>query len=971
MSIGKFLKAFISLILSCVMLTLCVSAATNTYKSYFSHAGLSEADGAEFMRKCIVMRVGNCEGYIDNKRVYLFEGNKAVRAINEDGEICVPIRFVLSGLGVEFTKTDSSLSFEYNGRKITLSDGDLTGCFVSNSQLYASVEKIASILSLDLHIEGEFAFMSTTQGIFDEGIPESVMSKLSQYLGYEWQYLNMGKALGYITGVYVHPKNPDLMYATGDVCGMFKWDPETETWLDCNRDSFEYDNCNFTNSMGSIALDPSNENVIYAVFGNDSVDRGSEGSSIDIFKSEDYGDSWTRCFFEKPMCAYSARTRWATAQMAVDPNNPNIIYAGTRFDGLWKSEKGAEAGSWCEVNGIPKGPVKDELADSSGVAAIVFDPESPVINGRTSVMYVSVLGYGVYKSSDCGETFTLMSGSPKIGAQCMRFINGHIYMAGASSKLPEELKEKYEITPGVFKYDGKAWNNITPTKSEPWYNSIAVNPENENELFVFREGWATGGMNCRSLDGGRTWEEFPHWKDSICMGTALFAKYKGENVVYLPYGAGMYRLSNLYGKIEDVKVEEISEGFDLLCIFSMRSVPSKKAPQLLMAVADFGQYAINDFYSGGYRVTGWQQNSFGMAYCYCDPSIVINSGSQTQKGGKGYIDLSTDYGNTYVSLEGWNSANAPVSLAISATKQENGYPIFMAYSATGQKGIHRSLDMGKTWEYVLPLTTGEGTANGRALASDCVDGKTFYMLLANGTFYTTTDGGENWKIAHTFSGLTTWPQTTKAVPNVENAVWVNGRKDGIYTTADGGYTWEKLPDVGFCYAFGFGRSKEGEKTPTAYMYGIYKGHESVYMSDNLGKTWKDIGNPGTNPGWCSDIEGDANVYGRLYIGCKSLLCGQIAGSPNDDGMPVINLDNQNTAYSLDRISADRNYKVSGSISKKAAVTVNGNFVDVSGDNSFVCYTELKDGDNIITVDAVDETGQNAKTVTLSVTYDPS
>lgn len=959
-------------ILTVSLLTGIFSPAGEAAKSYFARFGLEEEQQAEFMEKCIVMRIGNCEGYVKNRRAYMYEGNHEVRPFLNGETVYIPLRFVLDGLDAAYRAEDGKLSFSYGGTDFEIYDGDTNSAKKSNGQIFLPLEKAAELLGLSAYVKDKIIFLSTEKELFADGVPEEVFEKVSQYLEYEWQFMNMGSALGYVTGVYVHPENPELMYATGDVSGMFRYNNEAEIWTECNRGIFEYGNCNFSNSMGGIALDPSNENIVYAVFGNSTVDRGSEGYSMDIFKSEDYGKSWTRTFFEKDMCGYGGRTRWATKQIAVDPNNPDIVYAGTRFDGLWKSEKGAEEGSWREVSGLPKGPSKDELKDSAGIAGIVFDGKSEIINGKTSVIYVSVLGYGVYKSNDCGETFSLMPGSPKIGAQCMLFINGHIYAAGASETLPEAVKEKYGIIPGVYKFDGKEWHDITPTKSAPWYNSIAVNPENENQLFVFKEGWtSSSAINCRSLDGGKTWGKIPYIKDYNCMGTAVFGKYKGENAVYAPWGFGIYRITNLTGKIEDLKVEEVSKGFDLLCVFSMRSIPSLKAPKLLIACADFGQRAVDDFYSGSYKTTTCQENSYGLAYCNSDPSIVMTGGSKYQKSGSGFLEMSTDYGRTYTRLDGWNVQNAPTSIAVSATKQANGYPVLMAYSSTGEKGIHRSLDFGKTWELCMPDKILEGTSNGRALNADAVDGNKFYMLLTDGSFYATTDSGATWKRTYTFNNLTRWPQTTKSVPNMEGHVWVNGRSDGIYTTSDGGYTWSKLPDVDYCYCFGFGKNKDGEKIPSAYIYGKINGHEGIYRSDDYCKTWTEIGNPAQLPGYLCDIEGDANVYGRVYIGAKSLLCGQFAETGTDDGIPVITLDNQSSGSMLDTKVNSSEYTVSGKVSKAAEVRVNGSPAQVNGDHTFTYTAKLKEGNNRIRIEAADARGNMAKPVYITVNYDPA
>lgn len=974
----KSAKKLLAAAVSISMIFSVFSPIGEAAKKYFSRPGITNDDSSStFMEKCIVMRIGNCEGYIGNQRTYIYEGNHEVRPFINGETMYVPVRFILDGLKAAYTADGNRIEFSYGGSEKTLSENDAYSCMMSNGQLFVSVDEAARIFSLSVYEEDGLVFLSGEKNIFENGIDEKTFKSVKNMLEYEWLYMNMGSALGYVTGVYAHPKNPDIMYATGDVSPMFRYDKESESWYDCNRGIFENANCNFANSMGSIALDPNNENIVYAVFGNDSVNRGSEGTGIDIFKSADYGKSWTRTFFGKSMCAYSGRTRWATKQIAVDPHNPEIVYAGTRFDGLWKNEKGAEEGGWRYVSGIPHGVDKSDCKDSAGVAGIVFDENSEVINGKTSVIYVSVAGYGVYKSTDCGETFSLMPQSPKIGAQCMLMINGHIYVAGAAGGLSAAVREKYGIVPGIYKYDGKTWENITPTPSAPDYNSIAVNPDNENQMFAFKEGWtsaSSAAMNCRTMNGGKTWEKITQIEDYKCIGTALFGKdtKDGGNAVYIPWGFGIYKMTGLDGKIDDLKLEEISKGVDLLCVFGMCSVPSFAAPKLLIACADFGQRAVKDFYGGSYKTTSKQENSLGLAYCASDPSIVMTAGSRYQKSGAGYVELSTDYGNTYTLSEGWQAANTPTSAAISAVKQKNGYPILMIYSNSGKPGVYRSLDFGKTWE--LSLSDDKKIledANGKSLNADWVDGNKFYMMLKDGSFYMTSDGGDSWQHTSTIRENLPWPQVTKSVPNMEGHVWTSAKNNGLYTTADSGYTWTKLLGVDKCYGFGFGKNKDGVREPSIYLYGVCGGKEGIFRSDDYAKTWTEIGNPGQNPGFVTSIEGDANVYGRVYIGTKSVLCGQIAGTGTDDGNPVITLDNQSSAEKLDKTVNKKEYTVSGRVSKAAEVRINNIPVQLNGNNEFEHTVILNEGKNTVRAEAVDSEGNKAEVKYIEVCYDPS
>jgi hypothetical protein len=79
--------------------------------------------------------------------------------------------------------------------------------------------------------------------------------------------------------------------------------------------------------------------------------------------------------------------------LAIDPLQPNVLYAGVSHWGLFKS---ADSGaSWSPINnGL------DDLIDTGvNVNALIVDPDQP------NVLYLGTSGYGVFKSSDGGVTW--------------------------------------------------------------------------------------------------------------------------------------------------------------------------------------------------------------------------------------------------------------------------------------------------------------------------------------------------------------------------------------------------------------------------------------------------------------------------------------------------------------------------------------------------------------------------------------
>ena len=90
--------------------------------------------------------------------------------------------------------------------------------------------------------------------------------------------------------------------------------------------------------------------------------------------------------------------------MAVDPRNPNVVYSGGADGGVWKSTNGGN--SWTSVS-------DGFLTQSIGDIAIPPGKHKTVYvgTGEANTNADSYFGYGLYKSSNAGQTFHKVAGS--------------------------------------------------------------------------------------------------------------------------------------------------------------------------------------------------------------------------------------------------------------------------------------------------------------------------------------------------------------------------------------------------------------------------------------------------------------------------------------------------------------------------------------------------------------------------------
>jgi photosystem II stability/assembly factor-like uncharacterized protein len=137
--------------------------------------------------------------------------------------------------------------------------------------------------------------------------------------------------------------------------------------------------------VGTLAVAPHDPNILYV------------GVDSSVARSVDGGHTWTK----SQVALKQVPGACCVSAIAVNPQNSNIVYAGTFDDwdggtGVWKSTDGGV--NW--VNLVPRG----------GVISIIMDPGNP------NIIYVNG---GAWTSMDGGQTWTIKSvGGVGAGAGC-------------------------------------------------------------------------------------------------------------------------------------------------------------------------------------------------------------------------------------------------------------------------------------------------------------------------------------------------------------------------------------------------------------------------------------------------------------------------------------------------------------------------------------------------------------------------
>lgn len=138
----------------------------------------------------------------------------------------------------------------------------------------------------------------------------------------KWQPAGWGGG-GFFWSAAYHPTKPGVIYMGGDVDGIYKSVDHGKSWSFVNNGLGSY-------QVYSLATDPSSPDTVYA---------GTVGG---LYKSTDAGASWKFVERTGPKdLRITAERRKSTGNIAVDPNNSSIVFAGSPAGRIYKSTDGA------------------------------------------------------------------------------------------------------------------------------------------------------------------------------------------------------------------------------------------------------------------------------------------------------------------------------------------------------------------------------------------------------------------------------------------------------------------------------------------------------------------------------------------------------------------------------------------------------------------------------------------------------
>jgi len=259
----------------------------------------------------------------------------------------------------------------------------------------------------------------------------------------------------------------------------------------------------------AIAIHPENPQIIYA------------GTQDGPYRSTDRGESWKKLAFPDP-----AMVVWS---IIFHPKNPNTLYAGAAPAAVYRSDNGGD--TWRRLRNA-KQPERIQMGFDTRVIRMAIDPTRP------DEVYAGLEVGGVMRSLDGGETWAdcskdllrlaeLPKLKSKIGSEDENegMLDTHSLAMSAAAPGTVFLA----VRMGLFRSPdgGTSWNDMEIGRFSPltYARDVQVAPQNARVMYACLSPAARSedGSLYRSDDLGQTWKRFDHGTkpDSTMMMLAL------------------------------------------------------------------------------------------------------------------------------------------------------------------------------------------------------------------------------------------------------------------------------------------------------------------------------------------------------------------------------------------------------------------------------------------------------------------
>ena len=356
----------------------------------------------------------------------------------------------------------------------------------------------------------------------DKNDKDDALLNSSVFKALKFRSVGPAFASGRVSDIVVNPTNFSEWYVAFGSSGIWKTTNNGQTFEPIFDNYGSY-------SIGCLAMDPTNSNVIWAGTGENNHQRAL-GNGDGVYKSVDGGKSWKNM---------GLKNSFHIGMIAINPQNTDIVFVAAEGSawgpgeerGLYKTTDGGK--NWTKVI---------DISENTGINNVIIDPNNPKIMYATAEQrrrrQYGKIGGGpeaaVYKSVDGGDNWIKkMKGLPSgdlggMGIAISPINSDYVY-------LIVEKEGFYRTT-----NRGESWDKMSDyASSGQYYNEIYCSPHDINTVY------STETVSKISVDGGKTWNSLglknrhvddhalwinPNDKNHFIIG--------GDGGIYITYDSG-------------------------------------------------------------------------------------------------------------------------------------------------------------------------------------------------------------------------------------------------------------------------------------------------------------------------------------------------------------------------------------------------------------------------------------------------
>ena len=603
-----------------------------------------------------------------------------------------------------------------------------------------------------------------------------------------------------IGAIAVAPSNPKVIYAgtgesdirgdliTGD--GVFRSDDAGKTWHAAGLAQ--------THTISALVVDPNNPDVVYAASMGHVFKPNPERG---VFKSVDGGKSWHKILYT------DAQT--GAIDLVMDPHHANVLYAamwqasrspwklddGGPGSGLYKSTDGGA--HWSEISrhrGYPQG-----VLGRIGVSVAASQPD---------VLYsiVQAKGGGVFRSADGGASWTRVNRNWSLRQRAFYYMSIFADPRDADTVYVPEVDALWVSHDG-----GRQFAKLHTPHGDN--HIVWINPDDPKLLLEGNDGGATV-----SLDAGKTWSTEHNQPTGQFYHVALDGQFP-----FHIYGAQQDEGSFEGPSATSAGMIPLGDWHNVAYGESTFIAPMPGDSNVTFGSGYYSILLRYDMATGQSReVSPWPDYQEGAAsgelkyrFGWTHPILFSAANANELLLASQYVLTSSDAG------ENWTRVSPDLTRNDPATEQPSGGPV----------------DLDQSGAEIFPDIS--------ALAASPLDGKLIWAGSADGLVHITRDGGTHWQ-AVTPADLPQWAQISSIEPShvARGTAWLTASRymwddfhPYVFETTDYGAHWTArsngLPDDQYVFVV---RQDPGD--PQLLFLGT---KNTVYASFDGGADWQPLG----------------------------------------------------------------------------------------------------------------------------------